>query len=236
MSFLLVLGGCAARQPQVTQAQQQFQDFSSRMVAAGISQTKCYDELAKNPDVQKTFSEIIIQSPQAANRFDLIGSNIKLSEAQKKVFKNYLSQIEVCKNEYLQNITGTPFVTLTQGYYGAMDIVHANLLSGKSTIGQASTSKMELNTKHNADFQAIAANIRLYYENSNAAELNKIAAEDDARRSYWANAMQGMGQAFRNNAQYYQNQNNQLINNNQNRAPTTTRCNQWGSQINCTSQ
>lgn len=67
---------------------------------------------------------------------------------------------------------------------------------------------------------------------SNVMEQRENDTESARTRQIWANAMQGVGNSYKANAEMYQQRANQPIY----RQPVQTQCNSYGNQINCTSQ
>jgi hypothetical protein len=213
--------GCALNQ--VNLSEQKNAEMKQRLAA-------CENEIRTTPAVQLIDGEVIFNTLESANRVVLMASTSRINDRQANALVEYVQLTQKCRQITLEYGQYWPAQTAEQRrYYGDIDTTYAKLLSREITIGQANREKSEKVNKMLTVIDSINQRARDAQESQNRQA-------DSQNRANWANALQRMGQAFGNNAQYYQNQNNQLINNNQNPAPTTTRCNQWGSQINCTTQ
>jgi len=238
---LLLLGtialvGCANK-PFLSQAQVQEVAITNQYNDALFFANQCIDKYKDNPDFVTTYEEISVRGLNASNRTELMSSNKKLSSNQKRVFQNFIKLRDECSQGVLSRLNSSPFYSLFQSKDTSQGIIEASLIGDKITIGDFNIKKIEIIQKLSNDVAVLQRNLSIQFGQQHAAEW---AAESNRRATsaaIWAGGMQGMANSFGNTAQYYQNQNQQLMQQNQYRAPVNTNCQPNGvGGFNCTSR
>lgn len=233
---IIALVGCANK-PFLSQAQQQEVAITNQYNDALFFANQCIDKYKDNPDFLVTYNEISIRELAASNRIQLMASSKKLSSSQKIAFQNFIKLRDECSQGVLSRLNGSPFYSLFQSRETAQGIVEASLIGDKITVGEFNVKKIEIVQKFSNDVAVLQRNLSIQFGQQHAAEW---AAESNRRATsaaIWAGGMQGMANSFGNTAQYFQNQNQQLMQQNQYRAPVITNCQPNGvGGFNCSSR
>jgi hypothetical protein len=224
----------------MSQAQSEV-EYRKGLLSSAQSGYKACTENIRNPNVNKKLAssaaivdnDVLFRNDDSANKVSLMSSSAKLSENQKKALLEVISAGQECRSGIKQGMASFPALLPSyDNFFGEMDIVYANLISKKITIGQANQEKARLTAKAKTDYSAgIAAMVNQFRQQHNQ-EMQARQAEDMQRRAIAAQYL--MNQQSINAAQQMNNQNqlnNQIINN----KPVTTNCNKFGNQVNCTS-
>ena len=230
--------GCAST-IELTKADIERRGVNQQVIDANQAHQLCLNQLEANADYKVTTNQIIVDSELAENRFELINKKIKITSAQKKSLQIYLAEVTKCTQIHLTALTGSPYLNPYESYYAALDRVHANLLGSQMTIGLANERKLALIEMRQKQYAQITGALADMFNQARSQELRTREASSQASRARWAAAMQSMSNSFGNTAQYYQNQNQQLQQNNQYqyRAPTNTSCQPNGvGGFNCTTR
>ena len=224
----------------MSQAQSEV-EYRKGLLSSAQSRFKTCTENLRNPDVNKKIAssvaivdnEIFFQKDDSPNKVTLMASNTKLSETQKKALLELISASQECRNGIKQGLASFPaLLPAYENFYGEMDIVYANLISKKITIGQANQEKAKLTAKAKTDYANGIASMDNQFRQQHNQEMQARQAEDMQRRAIAAQYL--MNQQSINAAQQMNNQ-NQLNNQIMNNKPVTTNCNKFGNQVNCTS-
>lgn len=230
------LVGCANK-PFVSQAQLQERAIISQYNDALAFANECSDKYKNNADFLTTHAEISVKGLNPPNKIELMSSNKKLTNNQKKVFQSFIKLRDECSQGVLSRLNGSPFYGLFQSRDTSLGIIEAGLISDQISIGEFNIKKIELTQKLLNDVASLQQQLSSQFAQSHAAEA---AAESNRRATaaaIWAGGMQGMANSFGNTAQYYQNQNQQLFQQNQYRAPVITNCQPNGvGGFNCSSR
>lgn len=236
--FVAALLGCAST-VELTKADIERRAVNQQVIDANQAHQLCLNQLESNSDYKLTLNQIIVESELAENRFELFNKKVKITSAQKKSLQIYLTEVTKCTQVHLTALSGSPYLNPYESYYAALDRVHANLLGSQMTIGLANERKLALIEMRQKQYAQITGALADMFNQARSQELRTREASSQANRARWAAAMQSMSNSFGNTAQYYQNQNQQLQQNNQYqyRAPTNTSCQPNGvGGFNCTTR
>jgi hypothetical protein len=220
--YATALFGCAKQYVQVSQSQSQMDIMRNSINESRSRANACLAKIGQNPDVQLVYKSIIFENLNSPNKIELMTVASKITEMQKKELLTYIPLLQNCREVGKENLIDYPsLISIISRSNGDMDIVFADLISKKITIGEANKRKSEILIKANDDFTAAAGNM---------ANREKQAAQADAAQRRAIAAQFLMNQQNINAAQQMNSQ-NQIYNN----RPVKTTCNQYGSQVNCTS-
>lgn len=236
--FVATLIGCASTN-EPTKADIERKAINQQVNNANQAHQLCLNQLDANSDYKLTINQVIVDSELAENRFELINKKVKINSAQKKSLQIYLTEVTKCTQIHLTALSGSPYINPYESYYAALDRVHANLLGSQVTIGHAAERKLALIEMRQKQYSQITGALADMFNQARAQELRTREANSQANRARWAAAMQSISNSYGNMAQYYQNQNQQLQQNNQYqyRAPTNTSCQPNGvGGFNCTTR
>jgi hypothetical protein len=236
--FVATLLGCAST-VELTKADIERRAVNQQVIDANQAHQLCLNQLETNSDYKLALNQIIVESELAENRFELFNKKVKITSAQKKSLQIYLTEVTKCTQVHLTALSGSPYLNPYESYYAALDRVHANLLGSQMTIGLANERKLALIEMRQKQYAQITGALADMFNQARSQELRTREASSQANRARWAAAMQSMSNSFGNTAQYYQNQNQQLQQNNQYqyRAPTNTSCQPNGvGGFNCTTR
>lgn len=231
LAALLALGGCAQRGlSPAAQSQNNAQILQMSFDESRSRSQRCLAGVAKNPSAQYVYANIIYENQNSPNKIELLASNAKLADSQRKYLLEYISLLQSCRQEVTANLVDYPSIiaALNRGY-GDGDIIFADLLAKKITIGEANRQKVKLQARIQEEVTAAGNAIRNGYINQYNQDMNRQVAEDNNRRAIAASYLMNM-----QNNQTQQNIANQnQFNNNR---PINTNCTRYGNQVNCTSQ
>ena len=238
----LLLIGCIQRPyvPQMSPAQSNMENRKSQLSAAQANFKTCGDNL-RNPEINKKVAQsyaifdnnILFVKEDSPNKISLMASDAKITEPQKKALLEVISASQECRTNIKEGLASFPALLPSyENFYGEMDIVYANLISKKITIGQANQEKAKLLVKAKTEYSNGIASMNNQYGQQVNQENQARQAEDMQRRAIAAQYL--MNQQSINAAQQMNNQ-NQLNNQINSNKPVTTNCNKFGNQVNCTS-
>lgn len=236
--FVATLLGCAST-VELTKADIERRAVNQQVIDANQAHQLCLNQLESNSDYKLALNQIIVESELAENRFELFNKKVKITSAQKKSLQIYLTEVTKCTQVHLTALSGSPYLNPYESYYAALDRVHANLLGSQMTIGLANERKLALIEMRQKQYAQITGALADMFNQARSQELRTREASSQANRARWAAAMQSISNSYGNMAQYYQNQNQQLQQNNQYqyRAPTNTSCQPNGvGGFNCTTR
>lgn len=238
----VVLAGCVQRPyvPQMSPAQSNMESRKSQLASAQTNLKACGERL-RNPEVNKKVaqsfaivdSSVLFEKEDSPNKITLMASDAKLSETQKKALLDVVAASQECRSAMKQGLASFPaLLPAYENYYGDLDIVYANLVSKKITIGQANQEKSKIMAKAKTEYSNGIASMNNQYAQQVNQENQARQAEDMQRRAIAAQYL--MNQQNINAQQNIANQQN-LQNQINNNKPVTTNCNRFGNQVNCTS-
>jgi hypothetical protein len=236
-----LLVGCAQRPyiPQMSPAQSNMEARKSQLASAHAALQSCGERL-RNPDLNKKTAEsfaivansVLFDKDDSPNKLELMSSDKKITEPQKKALLEIVTAWQECRSGMKQNLASFPaLLPAYENYYGEMDIVYANLLSKKITIGQANQERSKLAAKRKAEYMNGISAMNNQYGQQINQENQARQAEDMQRRAIAAQYL--MNQQSINAQQQMNNQNQ--FNNSINNKPVNTNCTRYGNQVNCTS-
>lgn len=238
----IIIAGCVQRPyvPQMSQAQSEV-ERKKNLLDSGQARFKACTENLRNTDSNKKLAssvalvdnEVLFREDNSPNKVALMSSNAKITETQKKALLELISASQECRNLVRQSLSSFPALLPSyENFYGEMDIVYANLISKKITIGQANQEKAKLLAKAKSEYASGISSMDNQFRQQHNQEMQARQAEDMQRRAiaaqYLMNQQQIQSQQNIANQQMLQNQ----INSNK---PVTTNCNRYGNQVNCTS-
>ncbi len=206
-------------------AQNDYDNYVARFNEYISANKECYDRI-NSKDAGKTVAkEIIFFDMNASNKITLSIDANKLSDSQKEVLKEYLSDNQMCRSNTKDYIARLPsvFGNLISTYRQDMDNVYIKLLTSSITIGEANIKKAELVTKLNSDTSQA--------NNDYIRALNDRNSSDVDRRQRAAAIL----------IPYLQNNKPYQLPMPQVQQPVirpsvNTNCTTYGNQTNCTSQ
>lgn len=140
---LSILVGCNQMRPQQSYAPAQVAPQQNSVAEQVRRGTQVASDCSKNhreTPSGKIVESFIIFNDNQANKYDLLSSKAKLNESQKKAFKLYLSDIDKCRNLFLDAYKGLPDQPIIKKDYAFRDVIYGKLLSGQMTIGDANTA------------------------------------------------------------------------------------------------
>jgi hypothetical protein len=237
-----LLAGCIQRPyiPQMSPAQSNMEARKSQLESA-LGNLKSCGERIRNPELNKKTAQsfvivansVFFDKDDSPNKITLMSSDAKITEPQKKALLEVVTASQECRSIIKEGLRSFPALSPSyDNFYGEMDIVYANLLSKKITIGQANQEKSKLVAKAKAEYMNGISAMNNQYGQQVNQENQARQAEDMQRRAIAAQYL--MNQQSINAAQQMNNQ-NQLNNQINNNKPVTTNCNRFGNQVNCTS-
>lgn len=237
-----LLAGCIQRPyvPQMSPAQSNMEARKSQLVSAQAILKSCGERL-RNPDLNRKVAQsfaivdnsVFFEKEDSPNKLTLMSSDAKITESQKKALLEVVTASQECRAGMKENLASFPvLLPVYENFYGEMDIVYANLISKKTTIGQANQEKAKLMSKSKTDYANGINSMNNQYSQQINQENQARQAEDMQRRAIAAQYL--MNQQSINAAQQMNNQ-NQLNNQINSNKPVTTNCNKFGNQVNCTS-
>lgn len=226
ISIFLTLAGCAQRQNQQSQyysqqmslAQANRNQLANTVKNANEAVESCTNSLQDDPATKIVYDQIIIRRIDSPNKLQLLSSQAKLNQSQIAALTKAWQLGQNCRQIHIDRLSDYPTIAKTRkDYYSDMDIVYANLLSKKITIGEANLKKVELMNRSanegSAAYQKIIdgyngrveqARVQAYQ----AQQQDQARREADNERSRLAAAafLQNMSNQKAAQAQTYQNQ------------------------------
>lgn len=229
---------CRSPQGNVSAAQVQSNQLTSKMKAGFEGTSQCSKESVNSPVGQQVIKSILVMSDEQENKYTLFSSKAKLNEQQKKLLTEFLVAQTKCRKIMQDAASGTPYAAAFTKIYSDSDLVFIKLLSGQLSIGEANLAREQLRGRRNEELDAVAKTLDSQFKNSHNSEM----AQDDENRRRLAEAYRANQQAQQQ--QQLINQNQQMINNQNQlknkppppRTPVQTNCTNFGAgMISCTS-
>lgn len=174
----LSLFGCAGVQnqaqyqpPPQTQAQSQASQISSQIQSGNAASANCNKANLASPAGQIVTKSILVMSEDQPNKFDLLSSKAKLTEAQKTAFKKFLSDSAECRKKRLDGLAGTSSQSIQMKVNSDKDMVYTKLLTGQMTVGDANMALKQINMQASDAFKAADAARNKTLQNQSNAEI-----------------------------------------------------------------
>ena len=182
--FTLLTMGCAQQITPASQEQNNAKIFNAAIIQSAQRATQCLEEISKNPSVQYVYATILFENPTSPNKIELLASTAKLADSQKKYLLEFYSQIQGCRPIITAGLSNYPSIisTFNRGF-GDSDILFADLLAKRITIGEANTEKVKLIGKTIEDTTSAVAAIRIGYTTQYNQDMNRQEAEDNSKRA-----------------------------------------------------
>lgn len=239
LSVVTLLTGCAQQQYVSQRSPTQINMYlTQEKIESGMAYLKACNENIRNPKIYSNYAEaymvvdssVIFANDNSPNKVSLMASDAKITEPQKKALLVALSGAQLCREIIKDKFGSLPsLLSSFENSYGDMDIVYANLMSKKITIGQANQERAKLIAKAKNEYANAMASMNSQYNQQINQENQARQAENMQRRAIAAQYLMNQ-QAI--NAQQQINQQNQL----NNRRPVQTDCYSIGISVSCTSQ
>jgi hypothetical protein len=154
---LSILVGCNQMRPQQSYAPAPVapqQNTAAEQVKQGLqAASECTKKNRATPNGKIVESSVLILTDTQANKFDLLSSKAKLNEAQKKAFKQYLSEGIACRNLFLDAYRGLPDQPIIRKDYAFRDGLYTKLLTGQITVGDANSAINENRPKYTEEIR-----------------------------------------------------------------------------------
>ncbi|HQT21000.1 MAG: hypothetical protein B7Y05_08190 [Polynucleobacter sp. 24-46-87] len=234
---ILGISGCVQRQYVPTQSEIRKTNDVATVESAQGRFNRCQAEIVspqqKNPKLlasaEIVTKQVYYDKEDSPNKLDLMSSSAKISDKQKNALLDVLAANQLCRAGLKTDLGTFPsLLVVYENYYGEMDIVNAQLISKKITIGDANTQKAKLQVKAKSDYVTASTNLNNQYNAAISQESQARQAEDMQRRAIASQYLMNQ-QAI--NAQQQINQQNQINNS----RPVNTNCTRMGNSVNCTS-
>ena len=182
--FILLTMGCAQQITPAVQEQNNAQIFNAAINQAAQRATLCLEEMTQNPSVQYVYANILFEKPTSPNKIELLASTAKLADSQKKYLIEFYSLLQACRPQITAGLSDYPSIisTFNRGF-GDSDILFADLLAKRITIGEANTEKVKLVGKTIEDTTNAVAAIRIGYNAQYNQDMNRQEAEDNSKRA-----------------------------------------------------
>ena len=221
-------------------------NLSQAIKTANLESGVCINSVLTNKNYGKTASkvdsEIISLIPNNPNKIRLMASNAKVTPSQAKLFLTAIPPIKECNDAMVKAYGNYPTIALVyEQLNNELDLVYANLIAQKITIGEANQSYQKLITNSDKDLQAsIDALNRSYFDSTRRMQANQDQMQYQANQRY----MQEQAIQSSNNAllmgigasMLQQYSTPQLMAPPQNNFPTRTNCRSYApGTMNCTS-
>lgn len=246
LAIITILGisGCVQRQYVPTQSEMRKTNDVATVESAQGRFNRCQAEIVspqqKNPKLLSSAEivtkQVYYDKDDSSNKLELMSSSAKINDKQKNALLDVLAANQICRTGLKSDLGSFPsLLVVYENYYGEMDIVNAQLISKKITIGDANTQKAQLQAKAKTAYVAASSSLNSQYNAAINQEQQARQAEEMQRRAiasqYIMNQQAINAQQNIANQQMYQNQLNQINNN----RPINTNCNRMGNTVNCTS-
>lgn len=236
----LSISGCVQRQYVPTQGEIRKSNSVAIVNAAQTNFKNCTASLTSPEQNPKTLAaieivnkQVYVEKDDSPNKLELMSSNAKLNEKQKTALLEVISASQKCRSGIKSDLSSFPTLSIVyENFYGDLDIVHAQLLSKKITIGEANTQKAQLQSKAKSAYTAATSNLDNQFNSAISQEQQARQADEMQRRAlasqYLMNQQAINAQQNIANQQMLQNQqnNNRVIN---------TNCTRMGNSVNCSS-
>jgi len=218
--LVFTLSGCAPRYQQQTVGETNARYLKDAWDRANAESNICLEKIKKVAAYQTVYKEVLFLNPDSPNKIELMSSSAKISPAQSKALLDSIQLANPCRQDTLRILSGYPQLTAVySNYFGSMDIIYADLLSKRITIGEANKQKALLIEKVTAERSAVAKSMWDSYQNQDfrerqiQAQAAQVEATNNAARTAIASQyLQNMSNQQSNMTQYYQNQSQNYIN------------------------
>ena len=130
----------------------------------------CIDK-AKQSQSYQVVEKTIFPEETSPNKYDLLASKAKLTDAQKKSLKDFLALLAPCRAIRMEGVKGLPQAVPMEKANSAFDLLYAKMLSGQITIGDANQQRNQIIQISKSELSAIQNNVNQNLENSHNAEM-----------------------------------------------------------------
>lgn len=234
---LVGISGCAQHQYVPTQSEINKNNSINTVNAAQVNLKTCQDGVRGSGQNPKTLAaieivdkQVIYANADSPNKLELMSSTAKINDKQKNALLESISAFQKCREGIKSDLRSFQTLAVTyENFYGEMDIVYAQLISKKITIGDANTQKSQLALKAKTAYTTATSNLDNQYNSAINQEQQARQAEEMQRRALATQYLMNQ-QAI--SAQQQINQQNQINNN----RPVNTNCYKIGNSVNCTTQ
>ena len=142
VKILLAASIAPAYAQQSVSAKEQLKLYESQ-VGATMKQTEECNQSNPLPHKSEIYESVLYIDDENPNKINLLSSNQKITNEQKRLLTEYLSAVNKCRRPSLSNLAAYPKVIYEiKSFNNERDIIYANLLSKKVSIGQANKSLM----------------------------------------------------------------------------------------------
>lgn len=234
---ILGISGCVQRQYVPMQSEINKNNSINTVNAAQVNLKACQDGVRGSGQNPKTLAaieivdkQVIYANADSPNKLELMSSTAKINDKQKNALLESISAFQKCREGIKSDLRSFQTLAVTyENFYGEMDIIYAQLISKKITIGDANTQKSQLALKAKNAYTAATSNLDNQYNSAINQEQQARQAEEMQRRALATQYIMNQ-QAI--SAQQQINQQNQINNN----RPVNTNCYKMGNSVSCTSQ
>jgi hypothetical protein len=173
----LFVSACAPIQQQTyqapaqTQAQIQAAQIRSNLQNANSASTACAKAARESSAGQIVAKNILVMDEAQPNKFDLLSSKARLTEAQKTAFKQFLTASAECRKKRLDGLAGTSSQSIQIKVNSDKDLVYTKLLTGQMTVGDANMALKQINMQASDAFRAADASRNQALQSQSNAEI-----------------------------------------------------------------
>lgn len=237
ITTILSISGCIQRQYIPTQSEINKSNSVATVNTAQNNLKICTDSVRGSGQNPKTLAaievvdkQVIYANDSSPNKLELMSSTAKINDKQKNALLESISAYQKCRAGIKSDLQSFQTLAVTyDNFYGEMDIVYAQLISKKITIGEANTQKSQLISKAKTAYTTATSNLDNQYNSAISQEQQARQADEMQRRAIASQYLMNQ-QAI--SAQQQINQQNQI----NNRTPVQTNCYKIGNSVSCTSQ
>ena len=119
----------------------QEQMLRMRFDSAVTNRAACESQAQTNPSYKFISKEIIFSDFYPSDKYALLANPNRLSDKQKNILKEGLSNFTQCKNILIEAFEGFSIENPYKKYFDLLDTVYVRLLKNELTIEQANRSK-----------------------------------------------------------------------------------------------
>lgn len=175
---LVIISMPQAFSQQSLSAKEQFKLYESQ-VDTTIKQTQeCLksNPLPYAPEIVENVLYIYDDNP---NKLNLLSSSLKINDEQKRQLTEYLTAANKCRHPALNNLASYPkIIGVIKTFNNEMDVIYANLLAKKITIGQANQSLLTINDGFDTKLDvAMNATAKAFNEQIKIEEIQLVKEE-----------------------------------------------------------
>lgn len=205
---------------QITTGQANAQSFVNINRSVSDALKTCMDRVRKDSAFQLVSKEVFFETNDSLNKVELMSSNEKINFTQSRALVESIKLTQTCRKDTINALKYYPeMANLFSNLYGSMDIIYADLLSKRITIGEANKQKALLINKFNSERSVLARSIMEGYWNQHfqQRQLETQAAQVEAtntaaRAAIAAQYLQNLSNQQMNMTQFYLNQSQNYIN------------------------